>query len=111
MITAIQVNYTERGILGEMEQRNDRRGFGITAQHIDMAIEKVIREGLRDEMCAAHFNHDDGSNDAIWQEHDQRGTRMLTWRHDIDAWNRNSPVEISSADFKRRIKKCLLATA
>lgn len=111
MITAIQVNYTERGILGELESRNDRRDYGITARHVDAAIEKVIKDGARGEMCAAHFNHDDGSNDAIWQEHGQRGTRMLTWRHDVGEWSSDAPVSISAADFKRYIKKHLEGAA
>lgn len=109
MITAIQVNYEERGLLGELEQRSDRREYGITAQHVDKAIEKVIKDGARGDMCVAHFNHDCGSNDAIWQECGQRGTRMLTWRHDIDSWNGDAPREINSFDFKRIIKKFLEA--
>lgn len=109
MITAIQINYTERGILGELESRSDCRDYGIAARHVDTAIDKVIKDSARGEMCASHFNHDDGSNDAIWQEYGQRGTRMLTWRHDIDIWSSDAPVEISSADFKRRIKKHLEA--
>lgn len=109
MITAIQVNYSERGVLGEMESRNDRRDWGITAQHVDMAIERVIREGVKGEFAAAHFNHSDGSNDAIWQEHKDRGTRTLVWRHDVDSWNSEDPARISAADFKRYIKKHLVA--
>jgi hypothetical protein len=104
MLKAIQVNYEERGILGELEMRNDRREYGITEKHVDAAIEKVIRDGVRGYICAAHFNHVDGSNDSIWQEPGQRGTRMLTWRHDIDEWNREKLVEISAAKFKRMMK-------
>ena len=111
MITAIQVNYAERGILGETEQRSDRRTYGITAKWVDKAIETVLRLGSKDVFAAAHFNHGDDSNDVIWQEYDQRSTRMLTWRHDIDTWNSYAPVSISAADFKRYIKKHLEGAA
>lgn len=111
MITAIQVNYLQRGILGETEQRSDRRTYGITAKWVDKAIETVLRLGPKDGLAAAHFNHDDGSNDAIWQEYDQHGTRMLTWRHDVSEWSSDAPVSISAADFKRYIKKHLEGAA
>ena len=105
MITAIQVNYTERGVLGEYESRNDRLEGFLCAEHIDKAIEKVVADGKRCEMSAAHFNHSDGSNDAVWQEYGQYGTRMLTWRHSSGPWSSDTPVEISTADFKRYVKK------
>lgn len=107
MITAIQVNYSEYGILGEYETRNDRREYNITEKWVDAAIEKVITEGKRHEMAAAHFNHDDGGNDAIWQEYSDYGTRYITWRHDVDDCNSEKPVRISVAKFKRMIKKAL----
>lgn len=107
MITAIQVNYSEYGIMGEYETRNDRREYGITEKWVDAAIEKVITEGKRHEMAAAHFNHDDGGNDAIWQEYSDYGTRYITWRHDVDEYNSEKPVRISVAKFKRMIKKSL----
>ena len=104
MITSIQVNYTDRGVLGEYETRSDRLEGFLTAEHIDKAVEFVVRHG---DMAAAHFNHDDGSNDAIWQEWDQRGTRKLTWRHDNGPWSHNEPIETDSAAFKRMAKKLL----
>lgn len=110
MITAIQVNYEDRGVLGEREDRHDRLDGFITARHVDKAVEAVIRKGT-ECYAAAHFNHDDGSNDSIWQEWGQRGTRMLTWRHDNSDYSREKPTEISSADFKRRIKKHLEGAA
>ena len=106
MITAIQVNYEARGVLGEYEYRHDRREHGIAAKHVDKAIEFVIRNA-ENSFTAAHFNHDDGSNDCIWQECCQRGTRTLTWRHDNSANSSEEPTEISSADFKRMMKKAV----
>ena len=108
MVTAIQVNYSARGALGEHEQRRDRLESFIRAEHIDKAIEFVIK---RDPYTAAHFSHSDGTNDAVWQEWGQKGTRMLTWRHDEHAYSHDEPTEISAADFKRRIKKGLRGEA
>lgn len=111
MITAIQVNYTERGVLGELETRNDRVEHSIEAVHAKKAVEFVVKRSANGSMCAAVFTHDDGTSDAIWQERGQRGTRMLTWRHDSGSWSSDAPVEVSAAEFKRLMKNRLESVA
>lgn len=107
MLKSITVNYEARGVLGERESRSDHREHDIDAKWVDKAVEFVLRRDSDIGFKAAHFTHGDGSNDCIWQECADGGTRFITWRHDKSEWSCDEPVRISTADFKRRIKKAL----
>ena len=99
-LKSITVHYEARDLFGSSMPMTSERASCIYPEHIDTAVEKVVRDGKRlgYNFTVAHF---------VFQERDQYGTREVTVRQTDANGNWADERKETTAKLKKFLKSCL----